>query len=371
VRIAMLSKACIVGAYQKKLEHLAKLPDVDLIVLVPPAWRDNRGKVQLEWVHTEGYELRPIPLVLNGHFHLHIYPTLHWHLQSVRPDIVHIDEEPYNLATWQAMRSAMRLGARACFFTWQNLYRRYPPPFSWIERFNYRHASHAIAGSRTATEVLRRKGYRGAITVIPQFGIDPEDFRPVEEGRGDRDAFVIGYAGGLVEEKGVDLLLRAAARLQGHWQVLLAGEGAQKGVLMHLAERLGISDRVRFLGRIPSTSMPRFYQQLDVLVLPSRTRPRWSEQFGRVLVEAMACGVPVIGSTSGEIPEVIGEAGLLFTEGDIEGLLTALQRLMAMPALRRELGAQGRARSLHSFTHKHIAEATYQVYRQMLESDEG
>ena len=120
--------------------------------------------------------------------------------------------------------------------------------------------------------------------------------------------FVIGYAGGLLPEKGVDVLVRASAGLEQEWRLRFAG-GGQEDALRELARELGVADRVEFVGRLPSTQMPDFYRRLDVLALPSRTTPTWKEQFGRVLIEAMACGVPVVGSDSGEIPHVIGDAG--------------------------------------------------------------
>ena len=126
----------------------------------------------------EGYRLVETPIALNGHFHAHFYPRLNRDLALLQPDLLHIDEEPYNLAAWQTMRWAVRHRRPALFFTWQNLDRRYPPPFNWMERYNYRHAVHAIAGNHEATRVLEAKGYRGPITVIPQFGIDPELFFP-------------------------------------------------------------------------------------------------------------------------------------------------------------------------------------------------
>jgi glycosyltransferase involved in cell wall biosynthesis len=112
--------------------------------------------------------------------------------------------------------------------------------------------------------------------------------------------------------------------------------------------------------------MPTYYHQLDALVLPSRTRPNWKEQFGRVLVEAMACGVPVIGSDSGEIPYVIGDAGLIFPEGQIEILRAHLSRLLADPDLRADLTRRGRERVLDRFTQAQVANQTYQVYRALL-----
>jgi len=368
MRILMISKACIVGAYQKKLEELAKFPEVELTVVVPPYWRDERGVIPLEREHIRGYELVVEPMALNGHFHLHFYPGLAKHFQA-KPHIVHIDEEPYNVATWQAMRLAKRAGAKALFFTWQNIRRRYPPPFSLIEGYNLRNADYAIAGNAEATKVLREKGYRGPVRVIPQFGVDPAIYTPSSKFQGaNSQLFTIGYVGRLVEEKGVHILLRAAAGLGGQWRLRILGSGPERARLEGLAEELGISERVSFHDPIPSSQMPRYYRQLDVLVLPSLTRPNWKEQFGRVLVEAMACGVPVVGSTCGEIPHVVGQAGLTFAEGDAQALRAQLARLMADPALRAELARRGRERVLARYTQARVAAETYQVYRELMES---
>ncbi len=138
--------------------------------------------------------------------------------------------------------------------------------------------------------------------------------------------------------------------------------------LAGIAQGRNITERVEFLGRVPSTQAPQFYRTLDVLVLPSLSRPNWVEQFGRVLTEAMACGVPVIGSASGEIPWVIGDAGLTFPEGDAETLARLLADLAAAPERRGRLAAAGRARVLAHFTQAQIAAATAQVYREVLGS---
>jgi glycosyltransferase involved in cell wall biosynthesis len=111
--------------------------------------------------------------------------------------------------------------------------------------------------------------------------------------------------------------------------------------------------------------MPAYYGQLDVLVVPSRALPNWKEQFGRVLVEAMACGVPVIGSDSGEIPNVIADAGLVFPENDVAGLRSHLLELQQRPELRRELSQRGRQRVLDHYTQAQIAAQTVRVYREV------
>ena len=370
MRVLMISKACVVGIYQTKLEALARRPAMELTVVVPPSWRDERGELYLERVHTEGYNLVETPITLKGHFHLHFYPRLGELIRRFQPQILHIDEEPYNLATLQAIWLAQQVGARTVVFSWQNLYRRYPPPFCWMETYNLRRTDYALAGNQEAKAVLRAKGYTGPVAVIPQFGVDATVFAPAKEPRlkGRTATFVIGYAGRLVEEKGVEMLLRATTGLdvESDWQLYLIGSGPLEGHLRWLASKLGIADRVRFEGQVASTEMPTRLRSLNALVLPSLTRSNWKEQFGRVLVEAMACGVPVIGSDSGEMPHVIGDAGLIFPEGDAQALRGQLARLMADTRFRAELAARGRARVLARYTQTRIAEATYAVYQQML-----
>jgi glycosyltransferase involved in cell wall biosynthesis len=378
MRVLMLSKACVVGAYQRKLEEIAACPEVALTVAVPPEWRDERGTMRLERAHTQGYELAVTPMAFNGSFHLHFYPGIDRLIARVRPDIVHIDEEPYNFATWHALRLARRRGAKVLFFSWQNLLRRYPFPFSYFERVVLKHAHAAIVGNRAAMDVWRAKGYRGPVSVIPQFGVDPEIFRPHSpplssaQGRGEGggagvggEVFTVGYAGRLVPEKGVDVLLRAVAQLPDNARVHLAGSGPERNRLLGLAAQLGLRERVTLDGNIASMQMPGFYSQLDCLVLPSRSRPNWIEQFGRVLVEAMACGVPVVGSTCGELPNVIGDAGLTFPEGEVDALSVHLHELMNNPGLRASLAVRGRARALERYTQKRVAQETVAVYRQI------
>lgn len=362
MRVLMISKACIVGIYQKKLELIAKM-GVELLALVPPSWKDERGEQRLERVYTDGYRLEAIPIWRNGDFHAHSYPTLGAHMRTFKPDIVHIDEEPYNLSAWQALFHARRVGAKSLFFSWQNIARDYPPPFSWGERWTLNHVDYALMGTESAAEVWRAKGYLKPLRVIPQFGTDPDLFHPVTP---TARPFTVGFFGRLVPEKGVDVLLDALGQLGGEWRALIVGGGPEAERLQAQAAAHG--DRIMFRAQVPSTEMPALYPQVDVLVLPSLTRPNWKEQFGRVLVEAMACGVPVIGSDSGAIPDVIGDAGLITPEGDAAALAEALRRVRDEATLRAELAAYGRQRVLERFTHAQVAADTVEVYREMFNS---
>jgi glycosyltransferase involved in cell wall biosynthesis len=148
--------------------------------------------------------------------------------------------------------------------------------------------------------------------------------------------------------------------------VRLVGAGPEQPALERLGQQLGLGQRLSILPLVPSTEMPRAMTAFDAFVLPSRSRPNWKEQFGRVLVEAMACGVPVVGSTCGEVPNVIGDAGLVFEEEDAAALAQHLRRLYADAPLRADLARRGRERVLAQYTQRRVADETVAVYEQVM-----
>jgi glycosyltransferase involved in cell wall biosynthesis len=351
-----------VAAYRRKLDEIAARPEVErLVAVTPPAWHEPGGRtLRLEPADgPKDYELRIEPIRFNGSYHLFYWPGLGRVLREVRPDIVHLDEEPYNLATAHGTWLARNAGVPALFFTWQNLLRHYPLPFKWLERSVYKQAAYAIAGSVEAQGVLRAKGYAGPSSVIPQFGVDPELFAP---GGAPEGPPVIGFIARLVEEKGIFVLLGALAGLPGDWRLHVVGSGPLEDKARRRAAQLGIADRVTWERGMPSTQVPARLRTFTVLVQPSLTRLHWKEQFGRALMEAMACGIAVVGSASAEIPNVVGDAGLVVPEGDATALRDAIARVLGDRELRQALGRRGRARVLNCYTNQRIAEQTVMAY---------
>jgi glycosyltransferase involved in cell wall biosynthesis len=370
MKVLMVSKALVVGTYQGKLEAIARQPGVELTVAVPPFWREKGHDWRLERSFGVGYDLRLLAMRFNGHYHYHYYPQLDRLLDQVRPDILHFDEEAYNLSTWLASRVARKRSIPMVFFTWQNIQRRYPPPFNWMERTVFDDAVLCQAGNADAAAIVREKGFRGPIEVIPQFGTDPELFRPVAAGTAPLDRpFTVGFVGRLIPAKGLVLLVDALAGMREDWRLRIVGSGPEREAVGDHARRLGVRERVTFLGQVPSTTMPEVLRQFDVLAGPSLTTARWKEQFGRMLVEAMACGVPVIGSDSGEIPNVIGDAGLIVPEGDPVALRLALRNLEHDRDLRGRLGMAGRQRVIELFTQEAVASRTGDAYRRVFDVD--
>ena len=369
-RVLFLSHACIIRVNQRKLDALARRDGLELALMVPTRWRDPLHTLTLERPPGPAYRVFEIPLrSLGGHLNYSqvLGGYLVRALRTFRPDIIHTEEEPESVAALEVVCWARRFGARVVLFTWENIgithrwYRRR------MRRFTLRRVDHLIAGNREAGEVCRRDGYRGPITVIPQFGVDP-DFFSVGSSDGIRDNLslsrpVVGFVGRLVPEKGVFVLVEALARLTHlPWTLLVVGDGPSREDLKAQAEAHGLAQRLTWVSTVAHQEIPRYLRAMDVLVLASLTGTAWKEQFGHVLIEAMACGVPVVGSDSGAIPEVIGDAGFVTKEGDPASLAEALKQLLHDAELRTRLGALGRARVEAEFTHSRIAEKTWAVY---------
>lgn len=357
MKVLYVSKASRVAAHRDKLALMKE--SVDLTLVVPRHWGADPDEPSLPG----DPRTLVLPAVLHGHNHLHVYRGLGATIDAERPDLVYADEESYSAVTAQIATLCARRRVPYVFHAWQNLAKRIPPPFGLLRSLNFRHAAGALAGTPTAAQVLRHWGFRGPIEVAPQMGVDPDRFRPDASARArvraehGLEGPVVGYVGRLIPEKGVHLLLDAARELPGV-SLLVVGGGPEEEALRLRAASLGIADRVRITGAVPSVVVSDYMAALDVLALPSLTTRGWAEQFGRVLVEAMACHVPVVGSDSGEIASVIGDAGRVVREGSVSDLVDALRGLVADAALRSELGERGRARVLDLYSQRAVVDVT-------------
>jgi glycosyltransferase involved in cell wall biosynthesis len=367
VKVVYVSKASRVAAHRDKLALLKQ--HVDLVLVTPARWGSQPDEAPLPG----DPRTVVLPALLHGRNHFHVYRGLAGVLERERPDLVHADEEPYSAVTGQVGGLCRRRGIPFVFFAWQNLDKRLPPPFGALRRSVFRSAAGGIAGTVRAGAVLRRAGFDGPLAIIPQMGVDEARFRPDAAARarvrgrlGVSDAaFVVGYAGRLVPEKGVDLVLGAASALPDA-HVLVIGAGPEEAELRRRAASLGIDGRTHWAGGVASAEMPEWLAALDVLVLPSRTTRGWAEQFGRVLVEAMACGVAVIGSSSGEIPSVIGDGGIVVPEGSLEELRATLAILSRDADALARWARLGRARALAEFSQRRVVEETLAFHRRVL-----
>jgi len=369
MRIAVVSHACVVDVNQRLFNELCRHTDVELLMIAPRRWRASTGMI-VDYRPVQGarFTSRPLPVVGSGQISLHLYRGLAPVLRDYAPDMVYLDEEPYSLPAWQVLRICRRHGFPLCFMTAQNLLKRFPWPFSAVERSVLAYAALAVPPAAEIGGVLRVKGFRGESIVVPHF-VDTELFRPMD-GSALRQELgvagtVVGYLGRLTEEKGLEDLMAAMDALWAGGadaSLVLVGGGP-------MAERLRAWSRTQPAGRavltgpVAHAAASAYLNAFDVLVLPSRTMPGWKEQFGRVLIEAPACGVPVIGSDSGNIPALVEElgSGVVIPERDPSALADALQRLIDDPAQRRALGEQGRRRVEECYGLRAVADPLYEA----------
>jgi glycosyltransferase involved in cell wall biosynthesis len=359
-QIVVVSHTYIVGANRGKFKRLSEHADVTIVA--PLHWEDTLGRRTLDPLEAGmPYRLIGLPILFTGRLARHFYlpHKLGIALHAAHPDLVHIEEEPIGLAFLQVSALKRLLGCRLSCFTWQNILL----PTTVVERINLSTADSAIVGNIAAETVLRRKRFQQPVFIAPQLGIPTGEVPPKKFSQ---PGFQIGYVGRLVPEKGLRVLMDALAELAGDWHCQIIGSGPLESELRESAASRGIDKRITFRGSVPHADVAGRLGSFDVLVLPSLTMPGWKEQFGHVLIEAMALGVPVVGSDSGAIPEVIADAGIIVPENDAVALRLALARLLSDPLLREELCRRGRIRSQQEYTDEEVAEKTWRCWQATL-----
>jgi glycosyltransferase involved in cell wall biosynthesis len=363
-RLLVVSHPAVMSVNQEVYRELARR-GWDVTIVVPDRWRHEYSNDDVVPRALEGLEdaLRPTRIALPGR------PQRHFYLANcrslcvqVRPDVAFLEAEPFSLPAAQWGSALTRLGIPFGVQSYENIDRPLPLPVRWLRHRVLRDAAFVAARSDTAAKLVRAWGAKGEVDLAPP-AVPVWDVVPTSGGR----PYTVGYAGRLVESKGLADLLAAVRQLDAPVELLLIGDGDLRA---QLDGQPIPGSRVRILSHLGHDQMASGFAMLDVLVLPSLTTPTWKEQFGRVIVEAMWCGVPVIGSDSGEIPWLIRRTGggLIFSEGDCDMLAEQLAQLRENPSLRRQLARRGRRAVERLFT---VTSATNPLERMLLRAASG
>jgi glycosyltransferase involved in cell wall biosynthesis len=391
MKILVASHTYIVDLNCEKLKALAELePEIEVTVVVPRRWRP--GGVQNKIIETQSYQhgsFRIVPITnfsQNNQGLLTFGADIISLLYQFQPHIIQVEQGAKALGYTQliTLNKLLKLKAKNLFFTWWNLPYTLKFPVSWLESYNLRHTDGVIAGNQDGAEILREHGYQKPIKVMPQLGVNEQRFRPqiqpeLKQKLGIKsNDFVVGFVGRFVEEKGLLTLGQALSGLKNYpWKWLLVGRGNLQSTLMEKAIELGIQDRMIWVESVAHAEVPHYINVMNTLVLPSQTNTQfktltsvgWKEQFGHVIIEAMASQVPVIGSNCGEIPHVIEEAGLIFPEGDTAALKICLKKLMTQPKLVNHLAELGYERAMRRYTNQALARQVLDFYQELLIED--
>jgi glycosyltransferase involved in cell wall biosynthesis len=361
LRIASIAHPAVSSeAGRLRYPYLAAKNDVELHLIVPAVWKEFGRTIVAEPPHETGLSVHVLPIRLPHagpmNWYLHFYPQLGRLLRQLDPDVIHLWEEPWSIVALQAQM--LRRRAAVVLEVDQNILKRLPRPFEAIRKYVLRHTDHVLSRSPDATRVVRARGYAGPVTPIG-YGVDVTTFAPLAnpaEARPNR-AFRIGYVGRLIEEKGLDDALEAMAMSTLPVTLGIMGEGPYEAKLRERVATLGLDERVSFQGWGAPADVANFLRGLDALVLLTRTTKDVREQFGRVIIEAQACGVPVIGSTCGAIPDVVGDGGWIVPERDPQALGSLLDQIASDTALVRAKGLAARSNVQARFTYEAVATA--------------
>jgi len=313
---------------------------------------------------SRSYQLARLPRRGNSDTTFH-YAGLAAVMRSRRFDVILVENEPWAVVCWQARFLKSLFQPQALFgeFTWENIER---PGWKGIVLAQIYRAMTAttdfiIAGNQAASQLVHKHGARQeSMLIAPQLGVDLTNHAPATAVERDVlrkvsdlpvDAFIVGYCGRLTEEKGIKELLQACDQLQNVHLALL-GSGKLES---WLKEQQKTRPWLHLLPPRPHFEIPAFLRSLDVFVLaskPVRTlKLCWEEQFGHVLIEAMACGIATLGSSSGAIPEVIGHDDAIFPHGDANALADLIRRVMHGTTL----ASSQRERTRMHYTHDAVA----------------
>lgn len=371
MRVLRISHSAVVADWRRRERHLLDL-GADLRLVAARSWNEGGQVVELE--PTDDGFVVGAATVGTHPFRFLFDPRPIWRELRRHPtdpiDILDIHEEPASLAAFE-VRLLARLARRrpaVVLYSAQNIVKRYPPPFRWFERYQLRRAAAVHTCNDAAGQVLRGKGFSGILCNLG-LGVDLDRFQAADprtdQGRvpdpgSPSSTMRVGYVGRLDPHKGVAVLIEAIARTPGV-ELEIVGDGPERTALRALAHRLGVVDRVRLAGPCDHDQLPGRYRRFDVVVVPSLTTATWIEQFGRVAVEAMACGVPVVASDSGSLPEVLGDAGILVPPAEPGELARALARLRDRPAERAQLTRAGRERA-ERYAWAAVASRQYALY---------
>ncbi|HXT62947.1 MAG TPA: glycosyltransferase family 4 protein [Pyrinomonadaceae bacterium] len=369
MRVLRIAHASLTPRLRERERALVRcFPDVELELVTTTRWQE--AAVEVEAVEDDLFPVRTARPLFSRHIQLFAYdprPVIAA-LRRHRPEIIELAHEPYSIACAEVLtlRNWLAPHVPVVLQTCQNIIHNYPPPFRWFERRAFRQAAAAHICSETVRDCLTAKGFDKLVRVVP-FGVNVDEYTPRPLKRGAKETLTIGFVGRMLPGKGLNILAEALPQIaHENWRLLVVGDGPERESFTRRLSEAKLINRAQFTGAVKYDEMPEYFRQIDVLVIPTETTARIREQFGRVIVEAMATAVPVIGSTCGAIPEVIGDAGLAVPEGDADALAGAMLGLLLNKNLRADFGQAGRRRAELHYSWERVASQMYDLFRDVL-----
>ena len=376
MKVLFVWHAAIEPEYRKLFVELSKEVE-QLIVIAPSSWTEGGRLQYLENKKNDlDYNLIPLSVIFRNKIRFHFYPNFFKIIsiaKTFKPDVLHLFEEPFSFVCSEfiSIFKMFSPNTKLIIESFENLDVVQRNIFHYIQKFNLKNTDLLINIPQEGELIWRSRGFRGYIKK-GNVGVDTKKFFKNYEFLKNKERLRIGYVGRVTPEKGLDTLIEAfLALINGGFNVELSvvGSGNEDYInkLKNKLNKLILENKVFFEESLDSDNLTSLYNKIDILVLPSLTNLRWKEQFGRVLIEAMACETIVAGSSSGEIPVVIGDAGVVFREGDADDLFLKLKELILNPNLMKEFAKKGKERVDKLYSWGVVAKQLKEYYLELLE----
>lgn len=367
MKILIIDNLAVLESRREIYRALAQKISQPIHILVPYSWREQGLVVECEDERTQLLQLHKSPFLFGYRHQRIIYVWLKEIVKKINPEVVFISSEPENFNTFHLVRIKQKYfpNLKIVCATWRNIdYRFNPYPYKLgflnklIEKHNLKYIDMCFAHCYSAINIMKNISNWNVVFVPPVVDIKNFVFNPKS-----LDDFVVGYIGRLAKEKGVDVLLRSLASVRAN--CLIVGSGSEKQKLVKLAKDLGVQDNIIWVDAVRYEEVPKYLQRINVLVLPSRTTEKWKEQFGRILIEAMASGVYVVGSDSGDIPNVIDKYGFVFPEDNVQKLSEIL-KMIQNKNVSEQILFDARKMVEEKYSIENVANIMYEAFKKLI-----
>lgn len=365
-KLLVIDHSAVVDLYRERERILAKDYNYSVSMVIPNNW--NEGSKNIKLNKNDEIKIYNSSTIFTNNIPIFMYNPflIAKAMINEKPDIIDIHEEPYSLSALEIiiLKKIFSKRSKIVFYSAQNILKKYPLPIRIFEKIVCSNSQGAYTCSKEVTKVLKKRSFKGLIKEIP-LGIDEKVFFKKDINQ-KNEIFKIGFIGRLEESKGIINLIYALGKLTSKkWECSIVGNGSLYNDLHQLIEKENLCNKVKLFGSLDPQNIPTYINSIDILIVPSLTTSNWKEQFGRVIVEAFACGKPVIGSDSGAIPEVIGNAGIVFSENNIEELALKIDKVINDKELYSKISKNALERS-KQYTWKKIAKKFDDLYNEII-----
>lgn len=380
IKIVLISHGLVHIPVRKRWEILAEKYNAEVHILIPKMWysvwlRDKKVFItKPEW--RDKYFVHPINTTSKSNWSRYLFYSIDLKFRKIKPDFIYVMHNEFTFIHMQVVlaRKLWSPKAKMAFFTMAG---KKLEVNNWKQRLWLKIINHsydmAFCHYPGGVEVLKDWGFSKPVYIQTQVGVNDELFSFNAKKRNDlrtrynvNNSFVIGYAGRITFDKGIDVLLSALSEIKGDWFLVLIGNGEKMEYVKKIIKEKSWENRVLLTGSVSVVEVSDFMQMLDCFFIGSRTREDWFDTFPNTLAQAMGCRIAVVGSDSGALPYMIGDSGIIVPEGKIDKARDAIIRYKNDINYRNENAVKGEARCRKLFGSESLADEFFKIIKKIL-----